>query len=57
MSYAAGEVAKMMGFHRVTIVKLFEHEPGVIKIERPTTKGETPVSQHSDTAPRLRARR
>ncbi|GGG71858.1 hypothetical protein GCM10011585_12650 [Edaphobacter dinghuensis] len=35
--YTVDEVAKMTGFHRNTVTKLFENEPGVIILERPTT--------------------
>ena len=31
------EVAELMGFTVPTILKLFENEPGVIVLERPTT--------------------
>lgn len=34
--YTVDEVAKMTGFHRDTVTKLFENEPGVIILERPT---------------------
>ena len=34
--YTVDEVAKMMGFHRDTVMKLFENEPGVIILDRPT---------------------
>jgi hypothetical protein len=32
--YTVDEVAKMMGFHRHTITKMFENESGVIVLER-----------------------
>lgn len=31
------EIARMLGFDRDTITKLFENEPGVIILNRPTT--------------------
>jgi transcriptional regulator GlxA family with amidase domain len=33
--YTAAEVAKLMGFSRPTVTRLFENEPGVIVIKRP----------------------
>lgn len=36
LAYTVDEVAEMMGFHRDTVVKLFENEPGVIILNRPT---------------------
>lgn len=34
--YTVDEVAEMTGFHRDTVTKLFENEPGVIILNRPT---------------------
>ena len=36
-AYTVGEVSELMGFSRQTIVRLFEHEPGVLVVERPET--------------------
>lgn len=34
--YTVDEVAALTGLSRQTVTKLFEHEPGVIVLERPT---------------------
>lgn len=35
--YTVAEVAEMMGLSYPTVIRLFENEPGVIILERPTT--------------------
>lgn len=37
LAYTAAEVAELMGFSRQTATRLFENEPGVLKIENPET--------------------
>lgn len=34
-TYTVKEVALMMGLSRQTVIRLFEHEPGVIILKRP----------------------
>ena len=36
-AYTVGEVSELMGFSRQTIFRLFEHERGVLIMERPET--------------------
>jgi hypothetical protein len=35
VTYTVAEVAALMGLSRSTVTRLFEHEPGVIILERP----------------------
>ena len=35
--YTVAEVAALTGFSRDTITRMFQHEPGVLIIARPTT--------------------
>jgi predicted transcriptional regulator len=40
--YTIAEVAELTGFSRQTVTRLFEDEPGVLKIERPETMHKRP---------------
>jgi hypothetical protein len=51
-AYTVAEVAAMMGFSRNTITRMFEREPGVIIVPRPSTNRKR--RYRSIRIPRLR---
>jgi predicted DNA-binding transcriptional regulator YafY len=51
-AYTVAEVAAMMGFSRNTITRMFEREPGVIIVLRPSTNRKR--RYRSIRIPRLR---
>ncbi len=36
LAYTMADVARLMGFSQPTIKRMFQNEPGVIKLDRPT---------------------
>ena len=48
-AYTVAEVAKLLGLSRRTIVRMFEDEPGVVVLGKPTGAGRTLRIPHSCT--------